>query len=242
MCTVTYIPSEDGVFLTSNRDEKSWRQQAIPPKVYAYETGSIVFPKDRHAGGTWIAAHENGHAIVFLNGAFEAHSSTPPYKKSRGIVLLDLLNSQSPYNSFQSSNLTNIEPFTAIILDQGILFECRWDGAVKHHETLKTDQPYIWSSATLYDRSIREKRSNWFNQWLERTPNITLADILQFHQFTGDGDRHNDLLMNRDGKVGTVSISCIELADQKMFMHYLDLQTNERFTHELGLKTIMADY
>ena len=100
------------------------------PQLIVFETGSIVFPKDAHAGGTWIAAHENGHAVVFLNGAFESHTSTPPYKKSRGIVLLDLINNHSPYNSFHSVNLNNIEPFTAIILDQGHLFECRWDGAV----------------------------------------------------------------------------------------------------------------
>ena len=242
MCTVTYIPSKDGIFLTSNRDEKSWREAAIPPTAYRFETGSIVFPKDAHAGGTWIAAHENGHAVVFLNGAFESHTSTPPYKKSRGIVLLDLINSHSPYNSFHSVNLNNIEPFTAIILDQGHLFECRWDGAVKHRETLNSEEPYIWSSATLYDRTIRDKRQSWFKEWLSKTTRTSLTDILNFHQFTGDGDRHNDLRMNRDGKVATVSITSVQLSGQKISMHYLDLQTNERFTHDLGFETVMADY
>ena len=36
-----------------------------------------------------------------------------------------------------------------------------------------------------------------------------LMIFFNFHRFTGDGDRHNDLMMNRDGKVGTVSITFI---------------------------------
>jgi len=242
MCTVTYIPGKDGIFLTSNRDEKSWREPAIPPKEYPFESGSILFPKDANAGGTWIAAHENGNAIVFLNGAFESHISEPPYKKSRGIVLLDLINSNSPYKSFHSVNLNNIEPFTAIIFDKGYLFECRWDGSLKHSETLNQEEPHIWSSSTLYDRQVREKRKSWFDEWLKKMSQIALNDILQFHRFTGDGDLHNDLMMNRDGKVGTVSITSLQLAGQKISMHYLDVQTNERYTHDLGFETSMADY
>jgi len=242
MCTVTYIPGKDGIFLTSNRDEKSWREPAIPPKEYSFETGSLLFPKDANAGGTWIAAHENGNAIVFLNGAFESHISVPPYKKSRGIVLLDLINTNSPFNSFNSINLNNIEPFTAIIFDHGYLHECRWDGSLKHSEILKQEEPHIWSSSTLYDRQVREKRKSWFDEWIKKTPYIALNDILQFHRFTGDGDLHNDLMMNRDGKVGTVSITSLQLSGQKISMHYLDVQTNERYTHDLGFETSMADY
>jgi len=241
MCTVTYIPTAEGVFLTSNRDEKSWREPAIPPRTYPLESGTVFFPKDANAGGTWIAAHENGNAIVFLNGAFESHRSLPPYKKSRGIVLLDLINSQSPYNSFHSVNLHNIEPFTAVIYDHGKLFECRWDGTVKHCQGLDAGQPYIWSSSTLYDRTIREKRTQWFEKWIATQSEITVEDIINFHRFTGDGDRHNDLLMNRDGRVGTVSITSL-LLGQKISMHYLDLQTNEWYTHDMGSETVLADY
>ncbi|MEJ0104483.1 MAG: hypothetical protein WDO19_18800 [Bacteroidota bacterium] len=49
-----------------------------------------------------------------------------------------------------------------------------------------------------------------------------------FHQFTGDGDNHNDLAMNRDGKVFTVSITGVEIADQKAMMTYLDLLNNKK--------------
>ena len=84
MCTVTYIPTKEHVYLTSNRDEKNWRTDALAPEVYEFSSGKIIYPKDGDAGGTWIAAHENGNVVVFLNGGFVAHTPAPPYRKSRG--------------------------------------------------------------------------------------------------------------------------------------------------------------
>ena len=84
MCTVTFIPARQRIYLTSNRDEKNWRTDALPPAVYPAGSGQMMYPKDGDAGGTWIAAHDNGNAIVFLNGGMEAHNPQPPYRKSRG--------------------------------------------------------------------------------------------------------------------------------------------------------------
>ena len=140
MCTVTYIPSSSHYIFTSNRDEKAGRSAAIDPEVYTFDSGKILFPKDADAGGTWIAVHQNGNAIVFLNGAFTAHKPKPPYRKSRGLILVDLIDSSSPAVSFQAVNLNNIEPFTAIIWDDQHLFECRWDGKHKHSEMLENNQ------------------------------------------------------------------------------------------------------
>lgn len=241
MCTVTYIPGKEGFSITSNRDEKSWRESALVPQFYAFDTGSVLFPKDPHAGGTWIATHENGNAIVFLNGAFEAHTPNPPYKKSRGVVLLDLINSHSPCNSFLSINLNNIEPFTAVIFDQGFLFECRWNGNKKFREQFDASRPYIWSSATLYDKPVRDKRQVWFETWIKEKNDPTLQEILHFHRFTGDGDHQNDLLMNRDGKVGTVSITSVQVQGPKITMHYLDLQNNQLHSQEFGCEKMLAN-
>lgn len=241
MCTVTYIPGKEGFSITSNRDEKSWREPALAPQLYSFDTGTILFPKDPHAGGTWIASHENGNAIVFLNGAFEAHTPEPPYKKSRGVVLLDLINSHSPCNSFLSINLNNIEPFTAIIFDQGFLFECRWNGSRKFRENLDASSPYIWSSATLYDKLVRDKRQRWFESWIREKGHPSLQEILHFHRFTGDGDQQNDLFMNRDGKVGTVSITSVQVQHSKITMHYLDLQNNQLHSQELGCEKMLAN-
>jgi hypothetical protein len=240
MCTVTCIRLADKIYITSNRDEKHWRSNALPPAVYPNTSGSLLFPKDGDAGGTWIAAHENGNAIVFLNGGFVRHTPQPPYRKSRGLVLLDLLNTPDPMLAFKSISLQQIEPFTAVIWRTGQLFECRWDGDQKYTTRLPATSPHIWSSATLYDEAVVEKRKSWFNKWLQEHPQPAPEDILHFHQFTGDGDTRNDLRMNRNGQVFTVSVTLLTLTDEMTQMHYLDLKNNKAFTQHLTVEKSMA--
>jgi len=237
MCTVTFIPSKEHIILTSNRDEKHWRSPAQPPAPHAFKTGNILFPKDGDAGGTWFAVHENGNAVVFLNGGFVRHEPKPPYRRSRGLILLDLLDSSSPRDSFLSIDLDNIEPFTAVIWDDSRLFECRWDGQQKHHKQLDSTSPHIWSSATLYDDEVIARRRLWFTGWLAKHPMPAQEDILHFHQFTGDGDTHNDLLMNRDGKVFTVSVTSVQIEPARASVRYLDIRNG----HETGENIVLMN-
>ena len=239
MCTVTFIPSEHTIILTSNRDEKRRRSVAFAPAVHQGEAGKSIFPKDADAGGTWIAGHENGNAVVFLNGGLVAHIPQPPYRKSRGLVLLELIDQPEPYNYFLAIELDNIEPFTAIIWDENRLFECRWDGSGKHSLQLNETLPYIWSSVTLYDPSVIAKRNQWFKEWITQNKTPSQNEILDFHQFTGDGDCHNDLKMNR-GQVFTVSVTSMMISKDHAFMRYLDLKNNVSFEQELLLEKSMA--
>lgn len=240
MCTVTFIPAPDKVYLTSNRDEKQGRSPALPPAVYDFPSGQILFPKDADAGGTWIAAHENGNAIVFLNGGWVAHTPEPPYRKSRGLVLLELINSTMPYHYFLTASLENIEPFTAVIWEDRRLYECRWDGLQKYEQALDAQVPHIWSSVTLYKKEVILKRRNWFETWLREHGTPFQEDILHFHQFTGDGDEQNDLMMNRDGKVFTVSVTSMAITDHSLTMNYLDLKNNQTFAQELAIEKTMV--
>jgi len=240
MCTVTYIPALNGAFLVSNRDEKHFRAEALPPRAYRFDTGNIVFPRDGDAGGTWIAVHENGNAVVFLNGGFSAHQPTPPYRMSRGRFLLQMLDSSCPVQTFNDGDLEGIEPFTAIVWEDRQLFECVWDGGEKHTSKKDPALPHIWSSVTLYDDEVRLRRRKWFNSWLSKAASFTLEDILHFHQFTGDGDPHNDLLMNRNGQVYTVSITGLSLSDNGGRMVYRDMRSAQQHFLELTFKTQAA--
>lgn len=240
MCTVTFIPADNKIFLTSNRDEKHWRSHAHAPMPVRMDSGQLLYPKDSHAGGTWIAGHENGNAIVFLNGGFIAHEPRTDYRKSRGLILLDLIDSETPYNSFLAINLSNIEPFTAVIWDDGHLFECRWDGMMKHHALLPSEKPAIWSSVTLYDKEVARKREQWFSDWLNNNETIDVGKIVGFHQFTGDGDKTNDLTMHREGKVRTVSITCLSISESSLQMEYLDLCDQKKFFSELVFEKTLA--
>lgn len=226
MCTVSFIPVRDTFFITSNRDEKYTRQHALPPAFHEYNQVKLLFPKDANAGGTWIGLRENGNAAVLLNGAFIRHLSRPSYRKSRGLLLLDILSAEHPSIAFTKVRLTDIEPFTLVLFEQRCLYEFRWDGNEKFCRQLSASRPHIWSSATLYDGLVVKKRERWFAAFLNRHPNPTQLDILNFHRFSGDGNCSTDLLMNRDGIYSTVSISSIYLTNDRGGIKYQDLIRN----------------
>ncbi len=225
MCTVSYIPVNGTVYLTSNRDEKSSRKKAIAPTLHRYNGCNLIYPRDAEMGGTWIAMKENGDAAVLLNGAFLCHESRPPYRQSRGIIFLDIMSTRSPSLTFSKTNLGGIEPFTLIIVENGSLFEFRWDGEEKYCRQLSRIRPHIWSSSTLYDGLVIKKREEWFARFLNRHPRPTQLDILNFHRHAGDGDSRNNLLMDREGIYSTVSITGILLTADRGSMKYHDLKS-----------------
>ena len=223
MCTVTFIPVNKSVFITHNRDEKNLRSKAIPPEFYQVNGSRLLFPKDGEAGGSWVGMNEHGHAAVLLNGAYENHIPTPPYRKSRGLILLDLLSSGDLAGSFKTLHLDKIEPFTVVLWNGKNLTECRWDGSKKHSTELNPMVSHIWSSATLYDENIMQKRLSWFDQWKQKHPFPDLTEIVQFHLQGGDGDQSNDLRMNRDGMYSTLSVTAMEISNRAGRMRYIDL-------------------
>jgi hypothetical protein len=226
MCTVTYIPLQKGFLLTSSRDEARGRPAALPPAFYSGRTGPLLYPKDSLAGGAWIVLHAKGYAGVLLNGAWEPHDPQPPYRLSRGLILLELMDNPDPLTAFTNLPLENIEPFTCILADTDSLHECRWDGRKKYQRSIDANAPQIWSSVTLYGPGITARRQTWFRSWLRTHPGQDQAAILDFHRTTGDGDPQNDLLMNRDGRMLTVSITSLEFhREQGHTMIYQDTLT-----------------
>ena len=240
MCTVTFIPSSTGLIITANRDEKRGRSRATPPAHREAASGTLLCPGDPDGGGTWLAVHEDGHAVVFLNGGLVAHVPDPPYKRSRGLVLLDLVAEGSPLSAFEESLLDGIEPFTAVVWSGGSLHDCRWDGERKHVAELDAARPRIWSSVTLYDPSVVRRREQWFGGWLAGTPRPGIDDILAFHLTAGEGDACNDLRMDREGGVCTVSVTSMELRPQGASMRYLDLLEGTLHTGSIRFRSTSA--
>jgi hypothetical protein len=228
MCTVTYIPTVDGFCLTSNRDENSRRGRAQAPALYSAGTSEVIYPKDSEAGGSWVVLKEKGTAAVLLNGAFLKHLRTPPYRLSRGLVLLDIVRQPDPLEYLAAMNLEGIEPFTVVLYSGEKLWDCRWDGKKKHIHSLDQSVPHIWSSATLYDQSIANQRRQWFENWLGTKEQVDPADIVDFHQKAGNGDRRTSLVMNRDDEMYTVSVTSVVVKKKEARMFYHDLRTGER--------------
>lgn len=232
MCTVTYIAKGSSFFLTSSRDEKKTRLRAVQPQWYQFASGKLLFPKDGNAGGTWMALHESGNAMVLLNGGFQNHQHLPPYRKSRGQIFLDVFDHPNPLTAFKQIELYKIEPFTLVIRLQDQLYETRWDGSEKTITEIDHLQLHIWSSVTLYSDAIIKKRQDWFDAFIGNKAEINANNILNFHRFAGDGDSANDVLMNRNNELFTVSITLLHQQNQISKLHYCDMLTNETFTEQ----------
>ena len=235
MCTVTFIPVRDTYYITSNRDEKNSRSRATPPAFYKINNSVLLFPKDGDAGGSWIALNENGNAAVLLNGAFENHAPAATYKMSRGKIFLNVIADPRAARYFDRLDLTGIQPFTIVLFDEGSLYDCRWDGKEKHCRQLRNYRPYIWSSATLYEKEAMKKREQWFAEFLNRTPNPTREDILRFHQSRNDEDKGNSILMSRDNAYHTVSITGIFLTADRGSMRHIDLADGKNYERKIVL-------
>ena len=230
MCTLSYIPiGESDFFFTTNRDESPKRVAHFPSR-YEMNESSAIFPKDVEASGTWMMCHENRFSICLLNGAFKWHKHQPPYRKSRGVVVLELTEYISVIDFVRQYNFDNIEPFTIIVLRYDgvrILEEIRWDGDSIHYRNLDANLPRIWSSSTLYDDVAGVRRETWFNAWLDSQKEFSKESILDFHKTAGKEDQFNALVMNRKDIVKTLSITQIRKDKSQTSMYYEDLQKGE---------------
>lgn len=226
MCTVSFVPLEKGVVITSSRDEHIGRGIAADPGFYELKGRRLVYPKDSKAGGTWFISNESGDAAVLLNGAFEKHTAMPPYRKSRGFILPEIFQSNSPVEALKRYNLNGIENFTIILWQQEILHEFKWDGEKLHVKLPDKSRSHIWSSVTLYDEDMIFKRHCWFYDWLKYCNNITQEDIVNFHSNTHVNNREYGLRISRSNQIATCSISSLLLENKKAILYYRDLIQN----------------
>jgi uncharacterized protein with NRDE domain len=223
MCTVSFVNSNDTIIITSNRDEKIIRPSAIPPGDYTINGKNVIFPKDPKAGGTWFVVDANGTVLVLLNGADEKHKVELPYRKSRGLIVLDIISSFSPKDFWTEINLENIEPFTLVLFQNKELFQLRWNGIAKESTPLDLNKKYVWSSSTLYSREIREKRSNWFYTFLDLNEKISETEMLHFHRYTEENNQENGLVINRNDEMKTLSITQSVIEKNKVAILHCDL-------------------
>lgn len=236
MCTLTYLPLENEQFiLSTNRDESPLRGKAQFPSYKHMAGKNIIFPKDPLAGGTWVSTTDNGVSVCLLNGANKPHELNPPYKMSRGLMLLEAIECIKPDEFFKNFDFHNIEPFTMVVLfhdPQLIILEFKWDGSEKYLRKVNPARPHIWASAQLYNETAIANRKKWFKHWVKENKKFTVEAIRDFHKNAGSGDLQNDLIMDR-GEVKTVSITQISSMIGSITMYHESLM--EPFHQEISL-------
>ncbi len=233
MCTVTYLPTQSGYIFTSNRDESP---QRTAPHLRFRQVGKhrLLYPEDPKARGSWISVSDDGRLACLLNGAFLKHRRQLPYRRSRGLMLLDLFAFEDFKAFAKYYTFKNMEPFTLIGIEGSELHEFRWDGQKLHLRELPADASHIWSSTTLYPTEIAGKRRAWFDHWWQ-THKANWENAFLFHLTAGCGDPHNDIVMNRGDIVRTVSISSIQKTNGQFAFRHYDLLSNPQPSFEDSL-------
>ena len=235
MCTVIYLPTKKGSLLCSVRDENPNRKRATSPTLHPSEEHSFWSPIDREAGGTWWAVNELGYTVVLLNGAYENHlPNLQSYRKSRGLIVKELVQKTDIIAEWEQVDLVDIEPFTLVVKQNDLLVECRWDGSLKHTHLQDVHHPQIWSSSTLYSKEIQAYRESLFTAFIAQNPECP-SDVVQF--LNSNRDSENGFIMHRSEKLQSLSISIIEFSDQTFKWTYSDLISNEIDSKTIQLGT-----
>ena len=222
MCTLTRYPKphNEGFILTFSRDETPNRSSIV---IKQDAEKGLIYPQDALHGGTWLAFQPQQQRFAcLLNGAFEIHKRQLPYRKSRGLVVLESFDFDKIAIFCIKYDFEGIEPFTMILGEHDLLMELRWDGIERHINILDETTPHIWSSCTLYNKEVRQMREQWFYDFLN-TPKY--EDLWSFHLTPNDIMPENAILMQRPSGVQTVSISQLnyDFLTQKVDFTYHEL-------------------
>jgi Transport and Golgi organisation 2 len=237
MCTFSFYPkpNQDGFILTFNRDEMPNRSTI---EIVKDAKRGLIYPKDALHGGTWFAISETtGRFTCLLNGAFEIHKRQLPYRKSRGLVLLESFDYSDMETFWDSYDFNNIEPFTMISGENNRFLELRWDGLKRHTQKIDNQKPTIWSSCTLYNQNIRNARERWFLDFLkDKKETFDDAQLWQFHQTPNVEAPENGILMRRPSGPITVSITQLNyiFSSQTIDFQYYELGEPKDSHHHIA--------
>ncbi|WAC14680.1 NRDE family protein [Dyadobacter pollutisoli] len=226
MCTVSYLPGQNGFILTSSRDEKLTRPVAKLSEPILIHGQEVTFPSDPQGNGTWIAS-SNARTVCLLNGAFTAHTPAPPYRHSRGLVVLNAFDYFTVQSFIANYDFGGLEPFTLLLVEKETLVVLRWNGRQLFVVEKDPAVPHIWSSATLYEPEMIVKREKWFSEWLDSLKEISLDGIREFHKRAGEDDPENAIRMRRGDVFATVSLTSVIRSGTQMEMIYEDLIHSE---------------
>ncbi|BDD04224.1 NRDE family protein [Aureibacter tunicatorum] len=219
MCTATFFALENGEFaLTHNRDESYRRAIAVLPKEKTIDGKKIIVPIDPQGKGSWIFTSID-LSVCLLNGAFEKHEKRDDYVRSRGTVVLEVLETSTDREFIDTVDLNGVEPFTLILFrhsNQSSLGEFRWDGKEKYYKELALNENHIWSSVTLYDELAQFKRIKAFEkQFSGHIP--SKDEIMKFHL-----SMHNPDIFMKTETHQTVSTSQMIVGDAFSTFEYAD--------------------
>lgn len=152
MCIVSFYKENDQVLLTHNRDESIYRTASTSIEEREWEGKKYHSPVDKHKNGTWIFYSEQYLACILNGGKIKPQVIKPTYRRSRGLILLDILRYEKVEDFIQNEDLSGIAAFTILVHDRKnektfLLF---WDEIQLEINDLSAQSFVFRCSTTLY--------------------------------------------------------------------------------------------
>jgi hypothetical protein len=219
MCCLTIYRNLDNEYIfTHNRDESLLRplgNNQINGITIGQKT--VYMPKDPVSNGTWIATNGEMTAAI-LNGYKVAHVKESNYKASRGIIIPYLFEKDSIALFSNQFDPAGFEPFTLLVYHKSEgLYEFGWDNSQLVKTKLDGQNSYIYSSTTLYNDEVINKRSLLFQNFTKHS--INAEDLWKLHVKSGT-NYHDYFNVKYNDHIQTVSTSQVVLGPKPIFKYH----------------------
>jgi len=159
MCTLTFVPTEDGYLAGMNRDELFSRPRALPPKIFVKDAMEMVYPREP-SGGTWIACNSKGNVLALLNWNGNESYNLGEKTQDACLVIPELAVSPiylRPIPIFGARICMGcfLSVWLGFFRNERIINEWRWDGMARRKLEFSWARKH-WFSSSLSD-SLAEK-------------------------------------------------------------------------------------
>src|SRR5437762_3718781 len=184
MCTVSFVPNDQGFYLAMNRDEKRSRSIALPPRIVTVAGCRAIFPREPN-GGTWIAVNDAGVCLALLNW-HRIQRNPADEIASRGQVTANLAGAASSNDIadvMMGMTLHNLRPFRLIPIVPGerVMTEWRWDLELLTSRRHEWERKHWFSSG--FDEAIAElERARICAAVCAEPSNDGIATLRHLHQ------------------------------------------------------------
>jgi hypothetical protein len=224
VCTLSVIRIGPGAFrVVHNRDEQRTRAPGEPAAWRDLPgTGGTraIWPIDPEAGGTWIAAREDGVVYAILN--VNPSADLVPPGESRGRVITDLLDrpADEPLRHplsrrMRSYRIVRVRPEGGRVLVD-------WHRSFGEDETggaFELDRPVCWVSSGLGDDRV-EPRLPLFEAMVGSDPTPAAQDA--FHRHAWPDRPEISVMMSRD-EARTTGVTTVEVVGGEVSRGGVDL-------------------
>ncbi|MBS7332731.1 MAG: NRDE family protein [Weeksellaceae bacterium] len=180
MCIISFFKENNQVLLTHNRDESISRKASLHVEKRIWEGKSYYAPVDQEKQGTWIFYNEDYIACLLNGGKVAPTCTRSDYKRSRGLVLLDVMKYPNVEEFVDKEDFNDIAPFTMLIYNVKnknihVLF---WDEKQLEVNDL-SDKNFVYRcSSTLYSPEKMNELQRLFPNFNE----MSASEIFALHQ------------------------------------------------------------